>query len=60
VTLFHRVGPLYPDKRPSYYDIVVNGKTNADAAWHYQNPKPDAEKSRGYVAFSHGVQVDDS
>jgi uncharacterized protein (DUF427 family) len=44
----------------SYYDIVVDGKTNADAAWHYQNPKPEAEKIRGYVAFWHGVQVDDS
>ena len=41
----------------SYYDIVVNGETNKDAAWYYPNTKPDAENIEGYVAFWKGVQI---
>jgi uncharacterized protein (DUF427 family) len=26
----------------SYYDVEVNGKKNASAAWFYPNPKPAA------------------
>ena len=29
----------------SYYDVVVDGKVNADAAWYYAEPKPAAPRS---------------
>ncbi|ATS18803.1 DUF427 domain-containing protein [Synechococcus sp. PCC 6717] len=41
----------------SYYHVVVNGKTNRDAAWYYPDPKPAAANIKGYVAFWRGVQV---
>jgi uncharacterized protein (DUF427 family) len=41
----------------SYYDIEVNGKKNAAAAWYYPEPKPAAKQIRGRVAFWKGVQV---
>jgi uncharacterized protein (DUF427 family) len=44
----------------SYYDVVVNGETNRDAAWFYPETKPDAKNIEGYVAFWKGVQVSDS
>ena len=40
-----------------YYDVVVNGEVNANAAWFYPDPKPQAEAIRGRVAFWKGVQV---
>ena len=43
----------------SYYDIVVDGKINKDAAWYYSSPKEAAKHIAGYVAFWKGVQVDD-
>jgi uncharacterized protein (DUF427 family) len=42
----------------SYYDIVVDGKVNKDAAWYYPTPLPAAKQIAGYVAFWKGVQVD--
>ncbi|MCA9959434.1 MAG: DUF427 domain-containing protein [Chloroflexota bacterium] len=42
----------------SYYDIVVAGTVNANAAWYYPNPKPAAEEIRDYVAFWRGVRVE--
>jgi len=42
----------------SYYDVVVNGQTNADAAWYYPEPKDAAEQIKGYVAFWRGVRVE--
>ena len=42
----------------SYYDVVVGGETNSDAAWTYRDPKPEAENIRGHVAFWKGVQVE--
>jgi uncharacterized protein (DUF427 family) len=41
----------------SYYDIVVDGQTNGDAAWYYPETKPDAKEIEGYVAFWKGVEV---
>ena len=41
----------------SYYDIVVNGTVNKDAAWHYPNPSDAAKQIKDYVAFWKGVQV---
>ena len=42
----------------SYYDLVVNGQTNGDAAWYYPEPKDAAKHIKGYIAFWHGVQID--
>jgi uncharacterized protein (DUF427 family) len=42
----------------SYYDVVVNGQANKDAAWYYPDPKPAARNIAGYVAFWKGVQVE--
>lgn len=42
----------------SYYDVVVDGRTNADAAWYYPAPKPAAKEIGGWVAFWRGVAVE--
>ncbi len=42
----------------SYYDVVVEGQTNASAAWYYPEPKSAAENIKGYVAFWKGVKVE--
>lgn len=41
----------------SYYDLVVNGKTNASAAWYYPEPKSAAKQIKDHVAFWRGVKV---
>lgn len=41
----------------SYFSVEVDGKVNADAAWYYPEPSPEAEKIRGRVAFWRGVEV---
>ena len=41
----------------SYYDVVVDGKTNKNAAWYYPEPSALADKIKGYIAFWHGVEV---
>ena len=41
----------------SYYDVVVDGKTNKDAAWYYPETKDAAKHVKGYVAFWKGVEV---
>jgi uncharacterized protein (DUF427 family) len=41
----------------SYYDVVVAGQVNPQAAWYYPAPKAAASSITGYVAFWHGVQV---
>ena len=43
----------------SYYDIVVEGDVNHDAAWYYPSPKPAAEEIAGYVAFWKGVGIEE-
>ena len=42
----------------SYYDVVVNGESNKDAAWYYPEPKPEAYNIKGYIAFWKGVKVE--
>jgi len=42
----------------SYYDVEVNGKRNAGAAWFYPEPKEAAKQIKGYVAFWKGVRVE--
>jgi len=39
-----------------YLNVVVDGKTEADAAWHYPNPKPAAAEIEGRVAFWGSVE----
>jgi uncharacterized protein (DUF427 family) len=41
----------------NYYDVVVEGKTNKDAAWYYPDTKDAAMHVKGYVAFWKGVEV---
>lgn len=42
----------------SYYDVVVDGQINKDAAWYYPDPKPAAKNIKGYIAFWKGVKVE--
>lgn len=42
----------------SYYSVVVDGQTNADAAWYYPEPKEAAANIKDHVAFWKGVQVE--
>lgn len=42
----------------SYYDVVVGGETNRDAAWYYPSPKEAAREIEGRVAFWKGVRVE--
>jgi len=41
----------------SYFDVLVGGEINANAAWYYAEPKPAAEQIQGRVAFWNGVMV---
>lgn len=41
----------------SYYDVVVDGEINENAAWYYPEPKEAASHIKDYVAFWHGVRV---
>ena len=43
----------------SYYDIVVDGKVNKDAAWFYPQPKDAAKQIKDHIAFWKGVAVED-
>ncbi len=42
----------------SYYDIIVDGKKNTNAAWYYPEPKKAAKNITGYVAFWKGVKIE--
>lgn len=42
----------------SYYDVVVDGQVNKDAAWYYPTPKDAARQITGHIAFWHGVRVE--
>lgn len=42
----------------SYYNVVVNGEVNKDAAWYYPETKPAADEIKGRVAFWRGVKVE--
>ena len=41
----------------SYYDVVVDGDRNGNAAFHYREPKEAAAQITDRVAFWHGVVV---
>ena len=40
-----------------YYDLVVDGQANPNAAWYYPTPKDAAKQITGRIAFWKGVQV---
>jgi uncharacterized protein (DUF427 family) len=42
----------------SYYDVVVSGETNKDAAWYYPDPKAAAAEIKDRIAFWRGVKVE--
>ncbi len=42
----------------SYYDVVVDGEVNPDAAWYYPSPKEAARNITAHVAFWKGVTVE--
>lgn len=41
----------------SYYDVVVGGERNKDAAWYYPETKSAAKHVEGRIAFWRGVEV---
>jgi len=43
--------------KASYFDVVVDGEANANAAWTYPEPKEAAQQIKEYVAFWRGVKV---
>lgn len=43
----------------SYYNVVVDGKVNADAAWYYPEPSEMAARIKNHVAFWRGVKVEE-
>ncbi|MSQ70894.1 MAG: DUF427 domain-containing protein [Betaproteobacteria bacterium] len=42
----------------SYYDVVVDGKVNANAAWYYPEPMQAAMNIKDHIAFWKGVAVE--
>ena len=42
----------------SYYNVVVDGQINKDAAWYYPDPKPAAAEIKDHVAFWRGIKVE--
>lgn len=42
----------------SYYDVIVDGETNKDAAWYYPAPKDAAKQIKDHVAFWRGVTIE--
>jgi uncharacterized protein (DUF427 family) len=40
-----------------YYTVVADGAENPDAAWYYPDPKPEAARIKGRIAFWKGVRV---
>jgi uncharacterized protein (DUF427 family) len=42
----------------SYYNVVVDGQANKDAAWYYPEPKPAAAEIKDHIAFWRGVKVE--
>ncbi len=41
-----------------YYDVVVKGKVNRDAAWFYYQPSEVAMVIKDYVAFDTALDVE--
>ena len=43
----------------SYYDIIVDGQVNKDAAWYYPATGSMASSIRNYIAFWRGVRIEE-
>jgi len=43
----------------SYYNVVVGGEVNEDAAWYYPEPSQMAARIKDHVAFWRGVKVEE-
>ncbi len=43
----------------SYYNVEIDGMVNEDAAWYYPAPSAAAANIKDYIAFWHGVQVEE-
>lgn len=44
--------------KASYYDVVVDGEVNENAAFYYPDPSEEALRIAGRIAFWHGVKVE--
>ena len=44
--------------KAGYFDVVVDGQVNRDAAWYYPDPTRAAQEIKGYVAFWRGVRIE--
>lgn len=42
----------------SYFDVVVGGEVNRNAAWIYRTPKPAAQHVTDHVGFWKGIRVE--
>jgi uncharacterized protein (DUF427 family) len=42
----------------NYFDVIVDGEVNQDAAWTYREPAAAAKQIAGFIAFWRGVQVE--
>lgn len=42
----------------NYFDVVVDGERNADAAWVYRTPFEAAKEIADHIAFWRGVEVE--
>ena len=42
----------------SYYNLVVDGEVNTNAAWYYETPSDAAGEIKAYIAFWRGVSVE--
>lgn len=42
----------------NYFNVVVEGRENKDAAWYYADPKPAAANIKDHIAFWRGVTVE--
>ncbi len=42
-----------------YYDILINGEKNENAAWYYPQPKEKALQIKDNVAFWKGVIIEE-
>lgn len=41
----------------SYYDLVVDGEVNQDAAWYYPHPSQAAQMIKNHIGFWMGVEI---
>ena len=42
----------------SYYNVVVDGNENKDAAWYYSEVSEMAKNIKGYIAFWKGIKIE--